>query len=84
MAGIREFDVIYKEMIETSKIIKEVIIPWIKGIVIFWLAISLVFYLLSGNLTVFYAFGVSLLAFGLPYLVIECLRKKRKWKEQEK
>jgi hypothetical protein len=38
----------------------------------------------SGNLTVFYAIGISLFAFGLPYLFIEYLRNKKIMNETNK
>ncbi len=66
-----------------SKIIKVVIVPWFKGIIVLWLAISLIFYILSNNIAVFLGVGILVLASGLPYLFIDYNRKRTKLNEDE-
>ena len=66
-----------------SKIIKVVIVPWFKGMITIWLIISVIFYVLSGNIAVFYVVGIALFVFGLPHLLIDCNRKRTKFNEDE-
>jgi hypothetical protein len=56
---------------------KKVFILWLKIILISWLIFSTILYFLSGNVLVFYAIGIILLAGGIPYLVIHLSRNKK-------
>jgi len=59
------------------KLFKLVFWSWLKESIILWIVISAIFYIISGNFTVFYAVGITLFAAGLPYLFIEYIRKRR-------
>ena len=59
------------------KLFKSVFWSWLKGTVILWLIISIIFYILSGNFSAFYAVGITIVAAGIPYLFIDYLKKRR-------
>lgn len=42
----------------TSELIKATIKSWLKSVLLAWLVPSVIFYVLSGNLTVFLAYGI--------------------------
>jgi hypothetical protein len=50
----------------------------LKAIFIIWILISGIAYLVSGNLTVFYAFGIIFFIGGIPYYAIYFINRKKK------